>query len=742
MAERVAERAVRITTFEAGLVAAMLNDNARGGEFFGPGQPMPTAAPEDVKGRAFDYMQAWNINYVPKRETTELGLDYPTIRYLCDPARGGLDMLRGAIETVKDKMSTQAWTVRPKDHKNAGPAAKAQAEKLALALQRPDGVHTYRQWMRLLFEDRLSIDHTFIYKAQAPKWMASPFKFCPEIIDGATIKILLAGDGRRPLPVEGAYQQILHGMVGATYTPKELLYLPYNPLPQRAYAMGPVEQFVGIVNIALRRQVSVAQYYTEGNVPDALCEVPQDWKVAQIKEFQQYFDEILAGNTAERRHMKFIPGGMHTTFTRDPKLKDEEDDFLARIICWCYGLSPNALVKSQNRAVASTQKQESAEEGLEPNKGWLKDATDAVVREIYEQPDFEFVFQDEEIQDPLTKAQVFQIALGGPTGAGKAWLTIDEVRDKTGEPPMTPEQEEELKPPPDPVPPAAPVIGPDGSPFPPAQGAPVVPGKAGAAKKPALGQKPAAKPGTPIQKLSKSSRPASRRDRPAMIKQEGKVALGVSKRLHKLAKDVVPAVVAAYGELAKASGGDAKKVVAKAVGADQFDALGDYLADQGVDTYQAGALLAAEELQKGADDAMVHLVNVKAVDWATDHAGQLIKDFADATRADLEDVVGEALEKGWSNDKLADALEDSWSFSSSRAEVIARTETAFADVQGNAALYREAGATEATWIAADADPCDECDGLDGTQVPLDGDLPPLHPNCRCDIAPVLPEEDA
>ena len=477
----MAEKAVRITKFEGSLVAAMLNDQANGGEWFGPGQPIPTMAPEDVKGRQFDYMFAANVNYQPKKETTELGLDFPVIRLLTNPAAGGLDIVRGAIETVKDKMNTQAWKIRSKDDQDRTPSTKKQAQKIQQALACPDGIHTFTRWQRMIMEDPLSIDHNFVYKAPAPNWMKSGFKFMPEPIDGATIKLLLDGDGRRPLPVEKAYQQILHGTVGAAYTPQELLYFPYNPLPQRAYAMGPVEQFVGIVNIALRRQTSVAQYYSEGNVPDALIGVPEDWKTAQIKEFQEYWDAVLSGNTAERRHAKFVPGGMTPHFTRDPKLKDEEDDWLARILCWCYGLSPNALVRSQNRAVAQTQKAESAEEGLEPRKIWFKEVVDKVISEIYEETDFEFAYHDEEVQDPKTKSEIFQIALGGPTGTGKAWLTIDEVREKAGEMPMTPAQEEELKPEPVAPPPA---LGPDGKPMPPQL--PSAPGKP-----PAPGAKPA-----------------------------------------------------------------------------------------------------------------------------------------------------------------------------------------------------------------------------------------------------------
>ena len=51
------------------------------------------------------------------------------------------------------------------------------------------------------------------------------------------------------------------------------------------------------------------------------------------------------------------------------------------------------------------------------------------------------------------------------------------------------------------------------------------------------------------------------------------------------------------------------------------------------------------------------------------------------------------------------------------------------------------------WIIAQDEICDDCVALDGVVVDLDepfpdgaGDGPPLHPNCRCDVLPVLIEQ--
>ena len=45
---------------------------------------------------------------------------------------------------------------------------------------------------------------------------------------------------------------------------------------------------------------------------------------------------MLEGNTAERRHAKFIPGGLTFQQTREPMLTDTFDEWLARVVCYAF----------------------------------------------------------------------------------------------------------------------------------------------------------------------------------------------------------------------------------------------------------------------------------------------------------------------------------------------------------------------------------------------------------------------
>lgn len=419
--------------------------------WFGPLDPLPPLAPEDVRGRQLDYVPGANIIVRPRSEATDAGIDFATLRALADPTSGGLDLLRLAIETRKDQMEAQRWTIKGRDGSDGG----TRAADLVQRLRFPDGVHTHAQWQRMLIDDLLTIDAPTVYLAPGPDGMK-----VPQVMDGALLKKLITEDGRTPLPPEPAYSQVLKGLPAVLYSLDEVVQLPRNLRSHRIYGMSPVEQVVMTVSIALRRQMSQLEYYTAGSVPDVLLGVPESWTSTQIKEFQSWWDAILSGNTEERRRARFIPGGIAPTALRPDTLKDTFDDWLARIICFAFSLSPQALVKEMNRATADTAKEAAQEEGLEPLKLWWKDLMDVVLFKAFAAPDLELAWQDEEIADPQVKAEVCATGLG--KGGGKAWWTRDEVRAKFGDAPLTPAQLEELDP--APLPALDPAMDPGASP--------------------------------------------------------------------------------------------------------------------------------------------------------------------------------------------------------------------------------------------------------------------------------------
>ena len=229
----------------------------------------------------------------------------------------------------------------------------------------------------------------------------------------------------------GLTSRFLHGPAcGPITRPRSSCICPRNPRIHRLYGLSPVEQVVMTVNIALRRSVAQLNYFTEGNIPEALISVPPDWTPTQIREMQQIFDDMLRGNLSERAGAKFIPGGLNVQFMKEALLKDDFDEWLVRIICYAFSVSPTPFTKQTNRATAESVHQAALQEGLFPLQNWVKGLIDRVLAEDFGAPDLEFSWNDDRAMDPLVAMQI-------STGYVAAGLkTRNEVRSELGDDPI------------------------------------------------------------------------------------------------------------------------------------------------------------------------------------------------------------------------------------------------------------------------------------------------------------------
>lgn len=166
---------------------------------------------------------------------------------------------------------------------------------------------------------------------------------------------------------------------------------------------------------------------------------------------------------------------------------------------------------------------------------------------------------------------------------------------------------------------------------------------------------------------------------------------------------------------------------------------------------------------------ILNIVNPKALEYSEARSAEMVgmriaKDgelipnpnakwrIDESTRDYLREYVRGAMQEGWSNDKLADELKDAYAFSDDRAMMIARTETAKASSTGALEGYKASGVVEGKrWLTAEDDKVsEECEANgksgpngDGILADLDGMFPsgdaapPVHPNCRCALLPVV-----
>lgn len=127
-----------------------------------------------------------------------------------------------------------------------------------------------------------------------------------------------------------------------------------------------------------------------------------------------------------------------------------------------------------------------------------------------------------------------------------------------------------------------------------------------------------------------------------------------------------------------------------------------------------------------------------------------IKDVNRTTRDDLRKTLSEGLQKEESIDQIKRRVQEVFDKASGfRAQMIARTEVARSTTFATLESYRQSEIVEMKeWLTAADERVDSvyCAELEGEAVPINEDFdvagesvdgPPIHPNCRCTVIPVI-----
>jgi hypothetical protein len=390
--------------------------------WFGPMQPARPMAPQGTGGRAFDYPVGYNLQYQPRNEEP---VSFQTLHALAD----NCDLLRLVIETRKDQIEGQEWDVRPRTRADGThPAASMFANEIAAAkafFAEPDREHDLAGWIRSLAEDLFVTDAASVWLRPDRKGRIGAF----EIIDGATIAPRIDALGRTPAAPDVAYQQILHGVPAADFSRDELVYFPRNRRPGHVYGYPPVEQVILSANTLIRREAHQLAFYTDGNLGDALFIAPVGMTDDKLPEWQNYWNSLFAGNVESRRHGMWVTNGTEYKPMKPPQLTDAFDEFLARIICFAFSISPQPFVSMMNRATADTAHDAAIAEGLVPVLNYFR----RLFRVLFDRMgwhDIEMVPVDDRETDPKTAAGI------DASDVAAGIRTVNEVRAARGLAPL------------------------------------------------------------------------------------------------------------------------------------------------------------------------------------------------------------------------------------------------------------------------------------------------------------------
>jgi hypothetical protein len=392
-------------------------------DWFGPLNPLAPIAPPDVKGRILDFPSGYNLNIRPRAYSN---ITFDMLRAFADR----YDILRLLIETRKDQMSRLQWNIVPRDSKltkrgaEMPPELQTRIQKVYDFFLMPDQENFWGDWLRLLLEDLFVIDAPTIYRRMT--YGGELYALQP--LDGGTIKRVIDNWGNTPEAPAPAYQQVLKGYPAVDYTTEELIYRPRVRRTNQIYGYSPVEQVVMTINIGMRRQAWQLESFTEGNIPEALIGTPDTWTPDQVRQFQDWFDSMLQGNTGERRRARFVPGDVAKSYvpTKPTELFGAAEEWLLRVMCFAFNISPQPFVQMMNRATSETAQETAALDGLAPIQNWVKGLMDFLLIKDFKSPDLEFKWLEEDELDPNIKSQI----IDREQAAGR--LTYNESRREQG----------------------------------------------------------------------------------------------------------------------------------------------------------------------------------------------------------------------------------------------------------------------------------------------------------------------
>jgi hypothetical protein len=395
----------------------------------GPGAPIPPGHTDEGAPRRWDYRIGTNIPPRPRNDET---YSFDTLRSFVR----NYDVARLCIEKRKDDLRSLTWSVRPRPVEGMTRTERTAQRKNAEAaineatgfLLTPDQEIMWGPWLMKWAHDLFSIDAATIYLR--PTLGGDLFGL--EVVDGATIKVLLDQQGRLPQPPEPAYVQIVKGMPWGWYTRGQVVYAPYWPQTMSPYGSPPIEWVMMAANRAMRRQTIDLARFTDGNIPTALLKMPSEWPLAQLREFNDWMVELTAGNDQARSHFLPVPdsGGTNPAQVLNTEPTTEGERWLLHMTCWAYGVNPSEIgfvdpgSGMGGKGFAEVGQAVSFRRSIRNIALHLKGIMDSILGVVPRWANLELFCPDlEQSEDTLEKAEADKIywSLGG--------LSTDEIRE-------------------------------------------------------------------------------------------------------------------------------------------------------------------------------------------------------------------------------------------------------------------------------------------------------------------------
>ena len=218
------------------------------------------------------------------------------------------------------------------------------------------------------------------------------------------------------------------------------------------------------------------------------------------------------------------------------------------------------------------------------------------------------------------------------------------------------------------------------------------------------------------------------------------------------AADVVKAVVAKNEELNKVT--KEQELLIASLAAIQWQELMNSVITDLYEAVQIGGSdgIAQTELKEFNLESLAstysskrsaEMIGKKVVDGVLEDNPNARYVISNTTKDDLEDLIARAVENDISIDGLVKQIQFATTFSRTRAELIAKTEIAMAQIHGHLEMWKSSGVVKKVNIVLSSDHIleDMCDVVSKQSPFAIDELPsmPIHPNCECSVEAVETE---
>lgn len=307
---------------------------------FGPGMPLFPAPINPLRPdsnrpepRSWEYPLTWNLPGFGDRL-----IPWKVLR---DAAE--IPLIRRCIEIRKAEVATLDWDICiskkaiERAQQQDPSAARSDVEKgmrervephigrLLDWWECPDRIngHDFIGWASKVLEEYFVTDGIPIYPVYSRGGDILSF----DVIDSTSIKPLLDQYGRRPMPPQPAFQQLLYGfprgeftadcdtdgnIIGA-YPSDRLVYKVHNVRTFTPYGLSAVEQALSDGELYIRRLAWLKAEYTDGVMPAGWLiagEGQAEWSPQMLAEYERQLNDYYAGNTVARQRFRILPFGM------------------------------------------------------------------------------------------------------------------------------------------------------------------------------------------------------------------------------------------------------------------------------------------------------------------------------------------------------------------------------------------------------------------------------------------------